>query len=404
MPLIGSLLSAPYIALFFTAWIIASLWRPVAVVSVVCVLSKPTAAWRKLLIFISTIRYLVFCNDKTWKQPEDDPDSYFQQQSTAGDGDSKNIERKTIIFVRHGESSWNDTFNKGSRPVIGFVMYFVPNLIKAAFVEWYFWISGQANESWFYDSPLSQKGLEQALSIRAYLRDSTSNLEYATPKEADLIRTLIGDGGAAGAANGDGSINNKVAKKSSQLVSSNLRRAISTIVVGFQDRLAKCLNDGDDNIMVLDCLQEISRNPDTLSITPARGSVIPAWTDPKPLGRFYKDRCDTTKHTGNKPVSTNGLKRLQAFCKNAFEDIDRDAIIVGGHSLWFRSFFRTYLPYSFEHVSKKKKLINGGIVGFSLERIAVPSDNNGAKDDGNNSSSWAYRIDPKSIVVLHGGF
>jgi len=183
-------------------------------------------------MLVLTVSFLLFSKDKKWKTPQDDdadPDTYFGDDATK----NKTIERKTVIFVRHGESTWNDSFNRAGRPVVGFVLYFVPNLVKAAMVEWYFWISGQDNESWFYDSPLSEKGLKQALGIRSYLNTS---LEYATPKEAAMIRLLTGSGG------GDA--------KKSQLVSSNLRRAISTVLVGFQDRLAKryekVSNDGTD--------------------------------------------------------------------------------------------------------------------------------------------------------------
>ena len=34
-------------------------------------------------------------------------------------------------------------------------------------------------------------------------------------------------------------------------------------------------------------------------------------------------------------------------------------IIVAGHSLYFRQFFRTFLPHACEHVSKNKKIANG---------------------------------------------
>lgn len=366
MQIIGTLFALPYVVLFFVVWIAASLFRPILTLSLICLATNPSAAIRKFQLLILTVQYLLFCNDKKWKTPKHNVEALFQANASK-------IERKTVIFVRHGESTWNDTFNKGDRSPFQFVLYFVPNLAKAVAAEWYFWVTGQADESWFFDSPLSDKGLRQATGIQTFLR---SNLDYVTPKEAELIRLLVGD-------------DNKV---SAQLVSSNLRRAISTMIVGFQDRLHRKL-PGDD-IMIVPELQEISRNPDALSITPAHGKVTPAWTDPKPLHFVYEEnRINTRLHTGNKALYGNGLQRLESFCHHVFEDIDKPAVIAAGHSLWFRSFFRTFLPQEFDHVSKKKKLINGGIVGFALERIAV--------DDNKN---YAYRIDPTSIVVLHGGF
>ena len=78
----------------------------------------------------------------------------------------------------------------------------------------------------------------------------------------------------------------------------------------------------------------------------------------------------------------------------AFEEFaSKDAIIAAGHSLWFRSFFRTYLPHASTHISKKKKLINGGLVGFTLQRLKDPE-----------TGDYHYMIAELSITTLHGGF
>jgi hypothetical protein len=264
-------------------------------------------------------------------------------------------------------------------------MNFIPNLVQAALTEWYFWASGQANESWFYDAPLSEKGRGQALGVQKYLQ---TDIQFMPPKEAEFMRLLLGLNTSADSKNGTSK--KSASAPTAQLVSSNLRRAISTIAIGLGDRLEQDLPE--DKIMILPHLQEISRNPDALSITPAHGKVIPAWTDPKSLAAVYDKQIDTSKHTGNKPVNSNGYIRMQAFCKLVFDDIEKDAVIAAGHSLWFRSFFRTYLPSTMEHVSKKKKLINGGIVGFTLQRIIT------------DSGEHHYLIEPKSLTTLHGGF
>ena len=67
-----------------------------------------------------------------------------------------------------------------------------------------------------------------------------------------------------------------------------------------------------------------------------------------------------THHIGNKPLSSNGGIRMSEFCKFAFSRKE-EAIICGGHSLWFRSFFQSYLPEASTHISKKK-VVNGGTV------------------------------------------
>jgi hypothetical protein len=358
MSLVGSLLSLPYMVLFFFLWIAVSLVRPVFMSCLLACLYNPVATIRKTKLFITTIQYLVGCNDKKWKEPKAVSRSAFTGEH------GLEVETKILIFVRHGESSWNQTFNRGDRPKISFLLNFIPNLIYAACVEWYFFVSGKDNESWFYDAPLSEKGLAQALGVHSFLQ---SSIEYKTPREVELIKLMLG-----------------TSPGKSQLVSSNLRRAISTMAIGFQERLSRT----GDFMLILPHLQEISCNPDALCITPPHGSVVPSWTDPDYLKPILTKHVDTSMHTGNKPVDSNGLKRMQAFCQVVFDDIDKDCIIAAGHSLWFRSFFRTYLPRELEHPAKQKKLVNGGCVAFVLKR----------------SSGKEYMIDPSSITVLHGGF
>jgi hypothetical protein len=365
MGLIGEIMSFPYMILFFLVWIIASLTRPLLLACVVTALTKPLATLRKVSLFKTTIEYLLFCNDKKIKLPKDDPQNFFPPDFQPTEGNMK-----TIIFVRHGESTWNDTFNRGDRSKLSFILNFLPNLGKSIFYETYFLITGQENESWFYDSPLSEKGLQQAQGIADFLRDVC--IDYATPKEAEFIQIMKG-------------------VKPSVLVSSNLRRAISTMALAFLPRLEK--NREQEKLIILPQLQEMSRNPDALCITPAHQSIRPSWSDPNELTPILTNQIDSTFHTGNKSVDSNGLIRMQEFCRLAFEEIKGDAIIAAGHSLWFRNFFKTFLPYSSVHVSKSKKIINGGCVGFILLRKFDES-----------TSGYKYMIEPKSITVLYGGF
>jgi hypothetical protein len=346
-------ITLPYIFLFYSLWILASLWRPFCTLSLVAVLSNPAAAIRKGQLFVWTLQYLLLCNDKKWKK------------NTQKEPTGKVVGSKTIIFVRHGESLWNETFNKGDRSVRDFVLGFIPNLIKAIAYEWYFWVSGASGESWFYDSPLSAKGVDQAYSIQ---RDFCQNA-YLTPKEEAMKQICL-------------------QKKNSVVVSSNLRRAIATIAIGLQDRWAE-EKVKDDPIQIWTCLQEISRNPDALSITPAHGIVAAAETDPAFMKEFCEKHCETKHHYGNKPVNGNGLSRLQEFCQLVFE-LDVDNVVAGGHSLWFRSFFQTYL-FS-EHVAQKKKIVNGGLVSFTLEKVET------------ETKEIAYRVNSSSVTVLHRGF
>ena len=96
--MIGSLLSLPYILLFFATWIVSSLLRPAVTVSLACVLCNPVAAIRKAELFTSTVLYLALCNDKSWKKPQD-PGAIFEPILTNPTENAK-VEKKTLIFVR----------------------------------------------------------------------------------------------------------------------------------------------------------------------------------------------------------------------------------------------------------------------------------------------------------------
>lgn len=98
----------------------------------------------------------------------------------------------------------------------------------------------------------------------------------------------------------------------------------------------------------------------------------------------------TLEITGNKPISSNGLLRMLEFCNYVFGQKE-EVIITGGHSIWFRSFFRTFLPYENSHVSKTRKIVNGGTVSFTLLKTETDT---GPK----------FMVDPGSILVVYGGF
>jgi hypothetical protein len=237
--------------------------------------------------------------------------------------------------------------------------------------------------SWYVDSPLSSLGLQQVDDLAAFLRSESSLNNSNRPDGNVHIQILRADPDAP----------------RSKLISSNLRRAVSTIAGGFSDRLAR---RPMDKILVLPSLQEISRNPDALCLTPPHTPIQASWLEQqvKASSRqqcdfqdIFNSQTDMSLHTGNKALSTNGLLRMFEFCDFVFGgSISEDYIIVGGHSFFFRSFFQTMLPYSVVHVAKTKKIVNGGIVVFEL--LKADTKQRGPK----------YMIDPKTIQVVYGGF
>ena len=50
------------------------------------------------------------------------------------------------------------------------MLLFIPNLLYAIALEVYFFIGGKDFRSWFFDSPLSAKGVKQAKGLLKFLR------------------------------------------------------------------------------------------------------------------------------------------------------------------------------------------------------------------------------------------
>jgi len=205
-------------------------FRPILVL--VCgmlLFNLPTCIY-KMGLALRCLLYLLFCRDKAWKKPQD-PLLVF----TPFLKDQKDrIEQKTIYFVRHGESTWNDTFNKGKHRSTGqFVIGFIPGLAKALLYELYLILSGKL-DSWFYDAPLSYLGLQQVKELGDFLKKPPTTNDT----DGTMMAILRADPGAA----------------PSKLLSSNLRRAISTMAASFRDRLSR---RPQDKVMVIPSLQEI---------------------------------------------------------------------------------------------------------------------------------------------------
>jgi hypothetical protein len=107
----------------------------------VCVMSifQLPILFYKFRMLVNSVLYFIFSWDKSWKPPQD-PGSVFGPHLSK----EMPVERRTIYFVRHGESFWNETFNKGShRSWQQFAIGFIPGLIKALLYELYLLLTGK---------------------------------------------------------------------------------------------------------------------------------------------------------------------------------------------------------------------------------------------------------------------
>lgn len=189
---------------------------------------------------------------------------------------------------------------------------------------------------------------------------------------------------------------------SSVIVSSNLRRALATTTLGLWNRLDKT----GEKVVVLSSLQEVSRNIDTASLSDAKSvpdmsriqphctfsSNSPKATrndiDPR---EFECEVYDSSENMGNKSTALYGIKRFKMFNEWVFNRPE-DVIIVGGHSLWFKYFFQTFMPHASNHEAKNKKIVNSGMVSFVLSRTTE------------NPSDVMYGVDEERISTVYGGF
>lgn len=306
----------------------------------------PGMLWRKAMLTANGAIFLVLSADKVSKKQ--------LKRAHADQVAGGSVEREVrLLFVRHGESVWNYAFNRGFGPS------FLYRLARVVLRELYLL---PFDDSAFIDSPLSDRGLEQCTALRRFLsqpcRDPTVQADFGS---------LTGSPGAPVAL----------------LVSSQLRRAVVTVVVALRDRLEK----SGERIHLQSSCQEISRNFDTMALAP-QYEAPPCLDLPDPtFGVLF----DASANGGNKTLKTPGFARLHTFAKWA-SDRPESTLVVGGHSLWFRSFFQAFLPHASTHPAKSKKLVNCGVVGLTLQ---VLRDYHGGVH---------YRVKEDSIAVVYGGF
>jgi broad specificity phosphatase PhoE len=145
------------------------------------------------------------------------------------------------VFVRHGESTWNEIFNRdtGLQRLLWMPLRVVRGLVREASAL-------LSSESTFLDSPLSGQGIQQAVSLREALVAGSVGVEPRERPPVLLFQAL-----------------KEQDDTTSVIVASNLLRAIETITIALADSLVVT----GEQIYVRSELQEISRNFDAISLS-----------------------------------------------------------------------------------------------------------------------------------------
>ncbi|XP_026191234.1 uncharacterized protein LOC34618398 [Cyclospora cayetanensis] len=348
------------------------------------------------------------------------------------------LRRKTIVFIRHGESIWNLCFNRGvltpEFPLRLFLLVLCELLLL-----WEF-------DSVLLDSPLSSLGIEQALSIRQVIAsilqsDSAAAAEAAaaanaaaaadtypeTPVAEEPLRGPKHFGAATAMQHQQqdaesarvAALANALPDVQQQrvlLLTSNLRRASSTLLLAAGSVLAcgKC------------SARETTRNPDGFPLAPALR--VPSLSRLEialmgcggPMGGFPRasgappPRTAPTLAAGGAAVSSaaaSGVgcvdpggnrgppssssrlwKRLLQFAEEAM-GVQEETVIAVGHSRWIREFFRAFSLPEADLPASRRKLSNCGVLSLRLAQI-----------QHEETGSVDYCIETESVRLLHGSF
>ncbi|KJP88491.1 hypothetical protein AK88_01770 [Plasmodium fragile] len=173
-------------------------------------------------------------------------------------------------------------------------------------------------------------------------------------------------------------LNNK--KYNSVVLCSDLRRAIISCFIAMQDRFAT----SKENVYMLKSLQELSRNVDSITLF----NFYHKYVTPTKKNYVSEDVNTMIKQQVKMTETTHG-RRFQDTLSYIFSDTN-NIFIIFGHSLWFLSFFRSFLKPP--HTARNHKMRNSAVVVFNLSKY---EDEKGKEQ---------YEIDPDSVTVIFKGF
>ena len=336
---------------------------------------------KKTRLYVLAVSHLLLSNEKKGlkalqKEMDFDEDSIKSQSKLKG--------TRTIYFLRHGESQWNYVFNRG------FGVSFPLRLARGLVME--LMCLFNARNSFFVDAPLSDRGLEQVEELRKFL--NKVNDPFLTDAEVAALRSKHVDVLRADAAKGE-----KLSKKSI-IVTSNLRRAAHTAAITFMDRFERT----KEKLFVNGALQEMARNVDAFALAGEAFDAVPytgitnVAKDKGTLNTIVEEtvKFDVESNAGNKGIGRRGATDCLRFAHWATSPSavpkECEAIIATGHSIYFKEFFKLFLPSASKHDAKSKKIVNCGVIAFELKKYE------------HEKKGVFYSIDENSIETVYGGF
>ncbi|ETO11495.1 hypothetical protein RFI_25881, partial [Reticulomyxa filosa] len=192
--------------------------------------------------------------------------------------------------------------------------------------------------------------------------------EYLEPMTEEYIKKVL--------------IGAEEVKEESCIVASNLRRAISTAMISLWYRLEK---KKTEPIKVLSSLQELGFNADTRSsvskdkkVSASRHETESGLLDDLHINikECYEKRLDMT-YCEVDPSSTNNKtpqQRMHDFVSFLFANTTPHVVIAVGHSFWFQTFFKTFLPSHVKEHSlplplREHKIKNSRVVAFRICKL-----------------------------------
>ncbi|KAH0485824.1 MAG: hypothetical protein KVP17_002860 [Porospora cf. gigantea B] len=314
----------------------------------------------KIRVFFFSIGYVLFSFEQQSLQTTIDA----QQQEDLKDFEL--VETRTIYFIRHAESVWNAAFNRPG---------FLGRIARTFFLCVGELMLSCQNDSVIVDSPLSTLGITQAQKLNQWVQTGGKIGSSNPPRTvSQAIKVLQGE-------------------VDCRLVCSNLRRAMSTLLICMQPAINHCYK----KVFMVSDLQEITRNPDGLSLSNAKTVHEPSFFERSlpvlNMTSMYNTSLDPAFNHGNKSIVSNAADRLMNFAEWLFSSCDESGkvpIVVAGHSMVFMRFFQMFVRG--EHVATKSKIVNCGVIRFEFRKYA------------NASGRVVYDVEKNSIESIYGSF